>query len=248
MCSSADAPHAPLVARVLVVGAGGLGSPVLSTLARSGVTSFTIVDDDRVDITNLHRQTLYGEGDVGRLKAEVAAERVRGWSPFPTQVQAAALVDRVLPDNALLLMRRHDLVVEGADNYATKLLCTDAARLAGVPIVQAGAVRFSGWAMTTPGTRAACVRCVFEDVPRGSVETCSVSGVLGPVVSLIGALQAAFAIRILRRELQGSVLVGYEALPGTLRKRAVSQREDCPLCRGEIQTIDPARYVVDCAA
>ncbi|HEX6243600.1 MAG TPA: ThiF family adenylyltransferase, partial [Polyangiales bacterium] len=144
---------------VLVVGLGGLGCPAAATLARSGVTRFTLLDDDSVDVTNLQRQTLYSDADVGRLKAAVAAERLRALSPFPERVRCEQVVDRLLPDNALELARGHALVIEGSDNFATKFLAADAAKLAGVAIAQAGAVRFAGWSSCNTAERGACVRC-----------------------------------------------------------------------------------------
>lgn len=229
---------------VLVVGAGGLSCPVLSVLAKSGVTRFTIVDDDAVELGNLHRQTLYSERDVGRLKVDVAAERLVALSPTPALVEVTRMVDRVVPDNALALFRGHALVVEGADNYATKFLSCDAAKLAGVPIVQAGAVRFAGWALGVLPSEGACVRCIFEDIPRGQPETCSVAGVLGPVVGVLGALEAAIAIELLRGHVgAASVLWSYDALAGGLRKRRVRRRADCPLCNGQLRGLALERYV-----
>jgi molybdopterin/thiamine biosynthesis adenylyltransferase len=234
--------------KVLVVGAGGLGSPVLSVLAKTGVGSFTLVDDDTVDATNLHRQTLYGDADVGVLKVEAAARKVRALSPLAS-VQVRTVVDRLVPDNALELARGHDLIVEGGDNFATKFLAADAAKLAGVPIVQAGAVRFSGWALASLPHEGACVRCIFEDIPRGQPETCAIAGVLGPVVGVLGALEAALAIELLLgRTGAASVLHSYDALAGRLRKHRVARRSDCALCGGTIRDLNIDRYLNDCAA
>jgi len=234
---------------VLVVGAGGLSCPVLSVLARSGVTRFTLVDDDRVELGNLHRQTLYDEGDVGRLKVEVAAERLVSLSPFPEALQIERIVERLAPDNALALVRGHAVVVEGADNFATKFLTADAAKLCAVPAVQGGAVRFSGWALGVLPAAGPCVRCIFEDIPRGQPETCSVAGVLGPVVGVLGALQAALAIELLLGHTRAAgVLYSYDALGIGLRKRRVHARRDCPLCRGDVPALDDARYEASCEA
>jgi molybdopterin-synthase adenylyltransferase len=220
---------------VLVIGAGGLSCPVLSILAESrlaesGVTRVTLVDDDRVEMSNLQRQTLYDERDVGELKVSVAA-RLGNVTP---------VVDRFTPDNALALIAGHSLVVEGSDNYATKFLAADAARLSGVPIVQAGAVRFAGWALATDGA-SACLRCVFEDVPT-QADTCATAGVLGPVVGVVGALQGALAIQLLRGRGAG-VLWSYDALGAGVRKRPVRARKDCPLCSGQVRDVSEARYV-----
>ena len=132
--------------RVLVVGAGGLGSPLLRLLAvagGSGVEHITLVDDDVVDESNLHRQTLYSTDDVGRSKIERAASVLRELSPG---LSVRSVDGRFVPGTAMDLLSDHTLVVEGADNLATKFLVADAAHLAGMPVVQAGAVRWAGWA------------------------------------------------------------------------------------------------------
>jgi molybdopterin/thiamine biosynthesis adenylyltransferase len=233
---------------VLVVGAGGLGSPVLSVLAKSGVGRFTLLDDDVVEASNLQRQTLYAESDVGARKVDVAARKIRELSPLAS-VHVECVADRLAPDNALELVRDHVLIVEGADNFATKFLAADAAKLGGVPIVQAGAVRFSGWALAWVPEQGACMRCVFEDIPRGQPETCAVAGVLGPVVGVLGALEAALAIEVLLGRVRAaSVLWSYDALAGKLRKRRVARRQGCPLCEGRIRDLALERYVNDCAA
>jgi molybdopterin-synthase adenylyltransferase len=230
---------------VLVVGAGGLSSPVLDVLVRSGVTRFTLLDDDRVEASNLQRQTLYDDADVGRLKVEAAAERMRERAKDPLEIET--VVDRLLPDNAIELITGHALVVEGADNFATKFLTCDAAKLAGVAAVQAGAVRFVGWAMGTLPSESACVRCVFEDIPRGQPETCSVAGVLGPVVGVLGALEAAIALELLLgRSRAASQLWSYDALGKGLRRRRVRPRSDCPLCRGQLKELTIERYIGAC--
>lgn len=231
---------------VLVIGAGGLSCPALSVLAKSGVTRFTLVDDDRVDLSNLQRQTLYGESDVGKLKVEVAEQRLR---ELNENVRVDKVVDRFVPDNALELARGHTLIVEGADNFASKFLAADASKLSGVAVVQAGAVRFGGWAFASLPEQGACVRCVFEDIPRGAPETCAVAGVLGPVVGVLGALQAALAVSLLLgKQGAASALFSYEALAGRLRRSKLSRRPDCPLCVGDIRDLNPERYLGACAA
>jgi molybdopterin/thiamine biosynthesis adenylyltransferase len=229
---------------VLVVGAGGLGSPVLSVLAKSGVGRFTLVDDDVVEASNLQRQTLFSEGDVGALKVEVAAHKLRA---LGAAVQT--VVDRLVPENALELVSGHALVIEGADNFATKFLAADACKLGRVPVVQAGAVRFSGWALASLAEEGACLRCIFEDIPRGIQETCAIAGVLGPVVGVLGAIEAALALELLAgRKRAASVLHSYDALAGQLRRRRVGRRPGCALCEGHIRDLSFERYSSDCAA
>lgn len=230
--------------RVLVVGAGGLGSPVLRLLAASGVDHITVIDDDVVDESNLHRQTLYASSDVGRSKIEQTARVLRELSP---DLSVRTIEARFVPGTAMDLLSGHTLVVEGADNLATKFLVADAAHLAGVPAVQAGAVRWAGWAFCAlPGS--ACLRCLFEDIPRGQVETCAEAGVVGPVVGVLGGLEAALVFRLLQGERPGGELWHYDALKGALRKTFVRRRSDCPLCAGEIKDLRIERYTAACAA
>ena len=230
--------------RVLVVGAGGLGSPVLRLLAASGVGHVTIVDDDLVDESNLHRQTLYTGRDVGQSKVERAARVLRELAP---ELSVRAVEGRFVPATATELLSGHTLVVEGADNLATKFLVADAAHLAGVPAVQAGAVRWAGWALCAL-PESACLRCLFEDIPRDRMETCAEAGVVGPVVGVLGGLQAALVYRLLQGKRPAGELWHYDALKGALRKTFVRRRSDCPLCAGEIQDLRMERYTAACAA
>jgi len=230
--------------RALVVGAGGLSSPVLGLLAKSSIAHITIVDDDLVDESNLHRQTLYGDADVGRPKIERAKAAVQALRP---DLSVRTVEGRFVPDTALGLLSEHTMVIEGADNLATKFLVADAAHIAEVPAIQAGAVRWAGWAFCAlPGS--ACMRCLFEDIPRDGIETCAEAGVVGPVVGVLGALQAAFAFRLLEGERPEGELWHYDALRGALRKTLVRRRSDCPLCNGEIQDLRVERYTAACAA
>ena len=231
--------------RVLVVGAGGLGSPVLRLLAgASDLDQITVIDDDLVEESNLHRQTLYSSEDVGGSKIDRTVSVLRELSP---DVPVTAVDGRFVPGNAMELLSDHTVVVEGADNLATKFLVADAAHLAGVPAVQAGAVRWAGWAFCAlPGS--ACLRCLFEDIPRDRVETCAEAGVLGPVVGVLGGLEAALVFRLLQGERPAGELWHYDALAGALRKTFVRRRSDCPLCAGEIQDLRVERYTATCAA
>jgi len=237
--------------RVLVVGAGGLGSPASRALAQAGVGHLRIVDDDIVEVSNLQRQVLYGDEDVGADKATTAARVL--WTlareaGHPTSTEAVRT--RFLPDTAAELLAGIDLVLEGADNFATKFLVADACALAAIPCVQAGAVRWSGWALACANRRphGLCMRCVFEDIPRDRVETCATAGVVGPVVGVLGALQARLAVAWARRESIDGRLYSYHGLEGRLRRRRVRPRADCPHARGAIQDLRPERYAASCAA
>lgn len=244
----------PSAKRVLLVGAGGLGAPVASVLARSGVGLVVVADDDVVEASNLHRQLLYGAGDVGRPKATLACERIeldaRSANRSEHKTRAVAREIRLTPGNALEIVREFDLVVEGADNFATKFLIADACALASVPCVQAGAVRWTGWALASLPGVSACLRCVFEDIPEGPAQGCSEAGVVGPVVGVVGALQSALALRILHADFTAAgVLHHYDALTGAVRARPVAQRARCALCSGQIRDVDATRYAPrECAA
>src|SRR5690606_10363719 len=157
-------------------------------------------------------------------------------------VEVRAVSGRLLPATALELLRGHDVVVEGADNFATKFLTSDACAVAGVPLVSAGAVRWSGWALASlPGS--ACLRCVFEDIPRDRADTCAEAGVIGPVVGVMGALEAALALRLLAGdESAAGELWSYRALQGRLRAIRVARRAGCPSCAGEIRDLRVERY------
>ena len=236
---------------MLLVGAGGLGSPAALVLARSGVGRIDVIDADRVDATNLHRQTLYTEADVGEPKAAVAARRIeREAEAAGYQTSCVAREIHLAPDNASQVLQGCDLILEGCDNFASKFLTSDASFAASIPVVQAGAVRWVGWALATLPGRSACLRCVFEDIPRDREETCADAGVVGPVVGVLGAVQAALAMRLLAGDTAAAgVLWSYDALPGRLRRRRLARRANCPLCSGLIQDTDVSRYVSpECAA
>ena len=232
--------------RALVVGAGGLGSPAALLLARSGLFDLTVIDDDVIDVSNLHRQVLYAEADVGRSKphtARAALERearARGHA-----IDVRAIEGRLVPDDALELVREHSLVIEGADNFATKFLAADAAMLARVPVVHAGVVRWAGYALAVVPGESACLRCVFEDIPRDRVETCAEAGVIGPVVGALGGVQAALAIRLaLGDRAAAGALWRYDARAAKMRATRVSRRASCALCGvcAEIEDLRMERY------
>jgi adenylyltransferase/sulfurtransferase len=236
---------------VLLVGAGGLGSPAALVLARSGVGRVDVIDSDFVDATNLHRQTLYEVADVGAPKAPTAARRIeREGSLAGYQTRCVAREIHLAPDNASRVLHGYDLILEGCDNFASKFLTSDASFVASIPVVQAGAVRWTGWALATLPGRSACLRCVFEDIPHGHADTCADAGVLGPVVGVMGAVQAALALRLLSGDASAAgVLWSYDALRGRLRRRRIARRSDCALCTGRIRDTAGSRYVSpECAA
>lgn len=231
-------------ANVLVVGVGGLGCPAARILVRSGVGRLTLADDDVVDESNLHRQTLFEAGDIGRSKAVLGAERLQAEAAsLGLRCEVRAHEQRVMPEDARAIVKAYDLVLEGADNFATKFLIADACALAGIPVVQAGAVRWVGWALACRPAQSACLRCVFEDVPEQR-DTCASAGVVGPVVGVLAALQAALALRLLRGDASAAgTLYSYEGLSGQLRQRQLLARPGCALCTGQITDTAIDRYV-----
>lgn len=240
--------------RVLLVGAGGLGCPVAEIFARTGPAlgevELTVLDDDVIDATNLHRQLLYDTDDLGASKADVLAAKVRALAaghgtPLTVRVQQ----DRLAPDGALERVRAHDLVVEGTDNLASKFLAADAAFLARRPIIHAGVVRWSGWAKAVSVDRGACMRCLFEDLPGDRVETCAVAGVVGPMVGVVGAVSAGLALRLLRGDAAASdVWTRVDGRAGRARTVSVRRRAGCSLCgpSGSIRELSASRYVQSC--
>lgn len=207
--------------------------------------TMTVIDPDRVEASNLHRQVLYGGADVGAPKAARAAARIEHESGGT--IAARAIEDRFTATNALELVREHSIVIEGTDRHEAKFLAADACVLARVPVVHAGIVRWAGWAMACAPFESACLRCVFEDVPRDAdVATCGESGVIGAAVGTIGALQASLASGA---EAAG-VILRYDALGGVVRSSRVRRRAGCPLCgeRATIRELRDETYAPACPA
>jgi adenylyltransferase/sulfurtransferase len=196
-------------ARVLVVGAGGLGSPVLQYLAGAGVGRLGIVDGDVLDASNLHRQPIYSFADVGRRKVDLAAEAVARINP---EVVVEAYGTRLTAGNAGELLDRFDLVVECSDNFRTKFLVNDTAVLARKPAVFASVYQYEGQLQVyKPAPTHACIRCLWPETTReGLVANCAEAGVLGPVPGAVGAMQAVLTLKILTDmpgQLDGALLL-----------------------------------------
>jgi adenylyltransferase/sulfurtransferase len=196
-------------ARVLVVGAGGLGSPVLQYLAGAGVGCLGVVDADVLDASNLHRQPIYALTDVGTAKVELARAAVHRINPT---VQVESLEARLDADNALELVRRYDVVLDCSDNFRTKYLINDAAVLAQRPAVFASVYQYEGQLQVyKPAPGFACLRCLWPDATAdGVVGNCAEAGVLGPVPGTFGTLQALLAVKILlglTGQLEGELLL-----------------------------------------
>jgi adenylyltransferase/sulfurtransferase len=233
--------RAPIIA---VVGVGGIGHPAVAALARCGA-SLRLIDDDRVEASNLHRLPFALESDVGSPKTAVA------WRMAGGRADDRVIAGRVAPDCALEWLAGADVVVEGSDNFATKFLVADACGLLGIPSVHGAAVGWIGTVMSVVPRESACYRCVFETVPGGDAIDCASAGVYGPVTTVIGALMAAHAIRLIGgdRSLAGS-LARYDGWRQRFRASTMPRRDDCPLCGTRtIHSLDPERYSPpECAA
>jgi adenylyltransferase/sulfurtransferase len=223
-------------ARVLCVGAGGLGSPSSLYLAAAGVGTIGLVDFDNVDVSNLQRQILYSTGDVGRSKLASAAARLNGLNPDLNVVTHETALTSA---NALDIVRQYDLVVDGADNFPTRYLVNDACVLAGRPNVYGSIFRFDGQAsvFATPG--GPCYRCLYpEPPPPGLVPSCAEGGVLGVLPGIVGTIQAAEAIKLIigaGETLAGRLLL-FDALQMSFRTLKLRRDPACPIC-GDAPTI-----------
>lgn len=231
--------------RVLLVGIGGLGCPAALALARAGVGTIGIADDDEVDLSNLHRQILFDDADVGAPKVPAAARALERLVPG---VRVEQHPMRLLPPVAVELVARYDVIVEGSDNFPTKFLAADACRLAKKPIVHGAAVRWHGTALAVGPDGGPCYRCLFEDVPREDAPNCDTAGVVGPMVGVVGAMQADLAIAIAtgRADVFGTLFT-FDGKTLAARRRTIPARAGCALCdprRGAdaIAAIDPKRY------
>lgn len=217
-------------ARVLLVGAGGLGSPAAIYLAAAGVGTLGIVDFDVVDITNLHRQILHGTSDVGRSKLESAISRLREVNPHVTVEPHET---RLTSANALQIIRQYDVVVDGTDNFATRYLVNDACVLTNRPNVYGSIFRFDGQVSVFCTPDGPCYRCVYrEPPPAGLVPSCAEGGVLGILPGIVGTLQATEALKLVLGI--GEPLIGrlnlVDALGARLRTVRIAKDPTCPAC------------------
>lgn len=227
-------------ARVLCIGAGGLGSPVLQYLAAAGVGRIGVMDDDTVDESNLQRQTIFATSDLGRSKAQVAAQRVREINPL---VAADPIAARFDASNARDLVRLYDIVVDCTDRFETRYLINDACMLEGRPDVYGSIFRFDGQVSVFLRDRGPCYRCLFPEAPPpGTVPTCAEGGVLGVLAGIVGTLQANEVLKLILgigEPLIGRLLL-VDALGARMREVTIERDAACPLC-GEQPTIAGVR-------
>jgi adenylyltransferase/sulfurtransferase len=216
--------------RVLVVGAGGLGSPALYYLAAQGVGTIGVIDSDAVYLSNLQRQILHAVSDIGRPKTDSAEERLQALNP---NVVVEKYQLRLNKDNIEDILNRYDVIIDAVDNFAARFLLNDACFFVKKPLVEAGVLQFMGQIMTIMPGEGPCYRCVFpEPPPPGAVPSCQEAGILGAVPGVLGVLQAAEAVKLVLgtgQPLVGRILI-YEALAGSFREVAIRQNPKCPLC------------------
>jgi adenylyltransferase/sulfurtransferase len=234
--------------RVLVIGAGGLGSPVLQYLAAAGVGTLGVVDDDVVERSNLQRQVVHRDADVGRPKVESAKEFLNAQNP---DVTAETYQERLGESNVERLLNEYDVVVDCSDNFATRYLVNDACTLAGVPFSHGAILRFEGQMTTFEANEGGpCYRCLFPSAPEpGTVPDCATAGVLGVLPGTVGTVQATESIKLLLghgETLDGRFLV-YDAKDMTFEEIPVQPRPDCPVCQeGGIDSIHDVSYESTC--
>jgi len=237
-------------ARVLVVGAGGLGSPAALYLAAAGCGTLGLVDCDRVELSNLQRQVLFDSSAIARSKAEAGRERLASLNP---EIRVVAHALELKAANVRAVFKDYDLVLDGTDRLATRYLVNDACVILGLPLVSAAIHRFEGQIMTYVPGQGPCYRCVFPQAPEGGVANCAQAGVLGVLPGVLGTLQATEAIKLITGV--GDPLIGrlltYDALEMRFHEFRVARRPDCAVC-GTAPTIteprDPAAPPPDAVA
>jgi molybdopterin/thiamine biosynthesis adenylyltransferase len=222
--------------KVLIVGAGGLGSPVALYLAAAGVGTIGIIDGDRVDLSNLQRQVIHFTSDVNRPKVLSAKEKMNQLNP---DVNVITYHDLLTASNALDIIRDYDFIVDGTDNFPVKFLINDACVIAGKPFSHGGILRFDGQTITVlPGTT--CYRCIFrEPPPADAVPTCSQAGVLGAIAGILGTIQATEVLKYLTGagDLLTNRLLTFNAKTMEFRTVKLNRDKNCAVC-GEHKTIN----------
>jgi len=235
-------------ARVLCVGAGGLGSPALLYLAAAGVGTLGVIDFDVVDESNLQRQIIHGQSDIGRPKAESARDSIREINPNVNVILHETALDN---DNALEIFSQYDLIVDGTDNFATRYLVNDACVLLGKPYVWGSIYRFDGQASVFWAEYGPCYRCLYpEPPPPGMVPSCAEGGVLGVLCGSIGSIQVTEAIKLITgvgESLAGRLMI-YDALEMSYRTVRVRKDPECPICGKNPSITELIDYDAFCGA
>jgi molybdopterin-synthase adenylyltransferase len=222
-----------IAARVLVIGAGGLGAPLLQYLAAAGIGTLGVIDHDRVDLSNLQRQVIHRTTDIGVSKVESARRALLDINP---EVEVVAHDERLTADNAQRIVDGYDIVADGSDNFATRYLLNDVCFHLKKILVSAAILRFDGQISTYKAWQGAghpCLRCIFPAAPsEDAVPSCAQAGVLGALAGTLGALQASEVVKEILgigRSLSGRLLM-YDALAASFDEMAIAKRADCPTC------------------
>ena len=226
-------------ARVLVIGAGGLGSPVLLYLAAAGVGTIGVIDDDEVDNSNLQRQVIHRDGDIGLPKVQSAQRAMLAQNP---NITVRPYARRLTPETAADLFAEYDLLLDGTDNFETRYLANATAAAQGKPLISGALSQWEGQlSVFDPARGTPCYQCIFPEAPApGLAPSCSEAGVLGPLPGVVGAMMAAEAVKLITgagQPLRGEMLI-YDALYGESRKIGLSRRADCPICGGKGESDD----------
>jgi molybdopterin/thiamine biosynthesis adenylyltransferase len=229
-----------LMSRVLVIGAGGLGAPALLYLAAAGVGTIGIADGDRVELSNLQRQIIHFTKDIGSGKADSAAQKITALNPEITVKTYNQFLDVTMIRS---IISDYDFVIDGTDNFSSKFLINDACNLEKKAFSHGGILGFTGQTMTVLPGQSTCYRCVFQDLPPVSIQSCSQAGVLGAVAGLLGTIQAAEAIKycVGISSLLTDTLLVFDAKTMRFRNVSVKQRENCECC-GKNASISDLKY------
>ena len=237
--------------KVLVIGAGGLGSPVLLYLAAAGVGTLGIADFDRVDLTNLQRQVVHASEAVGSLKTASAEARVKALNP---DIEVETYPERLSSANARALIRDYDLVIDGSDNFPTRYLVNDACVLDGKPLLYGAISQFEGqvslFHTPTLAGLSPCYRCLFPEPPRpGTVLSCAEAGVFGVLPGVVGSLMATEALKVILElgEALAGTLLHYDALYSEMRRVAVVRNPECAVCGDAPSVTELVDYEAFCA-
>ncbi|WP_103064375.1 molybdopterin-synthase adenylyltransferase MoeB [Actinomyces qiguomingii] len=235
-------------ARILVVGAGALGSPAVLYLAAAGVGTLGIIDDDDVAVSNLQRQVLHTTAAAGRAKVDSARQAVSALNP---DVEIVTHREALTSANAMELLRGWDVVIDGTDNFPTRYLLGDACVLLGIPLVHGAVLRFNGQVTVFDARRGPCYRCVHPSPPdAGAVPSCAEAGVLGVLPGIIGSMQAAEALKLViggARPLIGRMLL-VNVWEGSVRELSIGKNPDCPVCGSQPTITRLVDYEALCGA
>lgn len=219
-----------LRAKVLIIGAGGLGCPVGYYLAAAGVGTIGVIDNDSVELSNLQRQIAHNTHRLGLLKVESAKETFEALNP---DVKVVGIKERMTKDNIMGFIKDYDVVVDGSDNFPTRYLVNDACVMLRKPLISGAILRFEGQVTTIVPGEGHCYRCLFEEMPPpGLVPSCQEAGVIGAIPGVVGSLQAVEVFKLIlgKGDVLKNTLLIYDALKTTFRRVKVPKNPDCPVC------------------